>query len=405
MSNVKPLFLAAAVVAVAMMCLAGVAEAATAMRSPQTATMPGNSMNANVGGQMITPAPAPKQMPVASDGTVEQVTERYPNGKIKIERQVTKDAAGNYVNNGVYTRYDADGKVQSTGAYLNGKQHGPWTQTFVKDEGHLFLIDREGEFHGPFVSQVMFNEGQLDGVWTIKDRGGQNIVEWTFDNGVRNGKWTWWYANGQKRLEATYVNGKLEGDEMEWGRDGKLIAKNTFINGRHLTATVGWYTLGQKHYEGYYLSVVKMPEATYDWWNSTVTTAATTPTGEDLQHGAWIEWYPSGNKKTEARYDHGVAMGRFVWWYENGQKQAEVDYEAGAPNGVWVTWHPNGQKESQAEYHNGQLIGQWMHWDANGKLIGVKNSNGNMNMPQDWNNDQRTNRAMTRQVPPTMRSR
>ena len=248
-------------------------------------------------------------------------------------------------------------------------------------KGTSSLTDREGQFHGPFVSQATFNEGQLDGVWTIKDHNGQNIVEWNFDNGVRNGKWTWWYSNGQKRLEATYQNGKLDGEETEWGRDGKMIAKNIFVDGRHLTSTVGWYTLGQKHFEGYYLCVVKMPEATYDWWNGTVTTAATTPTGEDLQHGTWIEWYQSGNKKTEAHYDHGVAMGKFIWWYENGQKQAEVDYEAGVPSGVWITWHPNGLKESQAEYHNGQLVGQWMHWDANGKLIEVRGGNGNGNMP------------------------
>ena len=74
----------------------------------------------------------------ASEGNVEQVTERYPNGKIKIERQVTKDAAGNYVNQGTYTRYDVDGKVQKTGTFVNGKQHGMWTQTIAKDEGHLF---------------------------------------------------------------------------------------------------------------------------------------------------------------------------------------------------------------------------------------------------------------------------
>ena len=358
-------------------------------------------------GASVSPAPSPALVSdgaATSEGNIEQVAERYPNGKIKIERQVTKDASGNYVNHGTYTRYDIDGKVQRTGTFLNGKQHGSWTQSFAKDEGHLFVMDPEGEFRGPFASQATFNDGQLDGVWTIKDHNGQNIVEWTFDNGTRNGKWTWWYSNGQKRLEATYQNGKLDGEEMEWSRNGKLIAKNTYIDGRHLTATVGWYTLGQKHFEGYYLSVVKMPEATYDWWDGTVTTAATTPTGEDLQHGVWIEWYQSGNKKTEAHYDHGVATGKFVWWYENGQKQAEVDYQAGVPSGIWMTWHPNGLKESQAEYHNGQQIGQWMHWDANGKLIEVRGTN-NDNAHPEWGTDGNGNHTTNRQPPQTMRTR
>ena len=61
------------------------------------------------GGPSIAPAPSPtlaSDGAVGAEGNVEPVTERYPNGKIKIERQVTKDAAGNYVNHGTYTRYD-----------------------------------------------------------------------------------------------------------------------------------------------------------------------------------------------------------------------------------------------------------------------------------------------------------
>ena len=122
------------------------------------------------------------------------------------------------------------------------------------------------------------------------------------------------------------------GVQREWNRDSRPIAKNIFVDGRQLVTATGWYTLGQKHYEGYYLRVVKMPEATYDWWNGTVAMSSNMHGDQDLQHGTWIEWYQNGNKKTEAHYDRGMEMGRFIWWYENGQKQAEVDYEGGRPN-------------------------------------------------------------------------
>ncbi len=85
-----------------------------------------------------------------------------------------------------------------------------------------------------------------------------------------------------------------------------------------------------------------------------------------------MEWYRSGNKKTEAQYDHNVAVGKFTWWYENGQKQAEVEYQMGVLNGTWTTWHTNGLKESQAEYRNGELVDKWMHWDADGKLVEMR---------------------------------
>ncbi len=67
--------------------------------------------------------------PSLSDPNAETVTERYPNGNIKIQRQVVKDAAENYVNQGTYTQYDLAGKVQKTGQFLNGKPQGKWTQT------------------------------------------------------------------------------------------------------------------------------------------------------------------------------------------------------------------------------------------------------------------------------------
>ncbi len=317
----------------------------------------------------VVPAPAP---PSATSANIETVIERYRNGSVKVERQVTKDAAGNYINHGTYTLYDVDGKVLKTGEFLYGKQQGKWTQTFAKDEGHLFSADRDCEFLGPFVSEANFVDGQLQGAWTIKDRNDQSVIEWTFEQGVRDGKWTWWYCNGQKRLEATFKNGNLDGEVSEYNRDGQLTTTSTYVDGRRLVKSTGWYTLGQKHFEGCYLSATNMSEPTYDWWKGTVTTTAAKPTGADLKHGTWTEWYPSGNKKTEGQYDHGVAIGRFAWWYDNGQKQAEVDYQNGVLGGTWITWHPNGLKESQAEYRNGELVERWMHWNADGKLVEMR---------------------------------
>ncbi len=344
------------------------------------------------------PTPAP---PSATGESVETVTERYRNGNVKIERQVTKDAAGNYINHGTYTLYGPDGKVLKTGEFLFGKQQGKWIQTFAKDKGHLFSADHDGEFLGLFVSEATFADGQLQGAWTIKDHNGQNIVAWNFDQGIRNGTWTWWHGNGQKRLEATFKNGHLDGDVSAYNRDGQRTAKTTYVDGRRLATSTGWYTLSQKRFEGCYLRAANMSDPTYDWWNDTVTTTDAKPAGPDLKHGAWTEWYPSGNKKTEGRYDHGVAVGRFTWWYENGQKQAEVDYQNGALGGTWITWHPNGLKESQAEYREGELIEKWMHWNADGKLVEVRDGS-QLPAKQPVGNNSRTTRQMS---VPTIRSR
>jgi antitoxin component YwqK of YwqJK toxin-antitoxin module len=386
-----------------------IAPGGTTVNQPANPHGHPSAMPATTGDENPHVAPMRPTTPPAAinEEETEPITERYPNGNVKIERHVVKDSAGNYVNHGMYTAYDQDGKVQRMGAFLQGKQQGKWTQSFLHDEGHLFSTANDTEYTGPFTAEATFVDGQLDGTWTIRDRNGQNIIEWNFDHGVRNGTWTWWYGNGKKRLDAIYKNGKLDGDVMESSQDGQQEAsKTTFVEGRQLAKAVGWYTLGQKRFEGYYLRVVGMAEPTYDWWNGTITISANVPTGEDQKHGAWVEWYQSGKKKIEAQYDHGVPTGRFVWWYENGQKQAEVEYQNGVLNGIWITWHPNGQKESQAEYRDGKLVDKLMHWDASGKLVDVRNSTPKQysnTYPDAPNNNRTTTRPWSGS--PILRSR
>ena len=207
-------------------------------------------------------------------GKLEVVTERYADGKVKIEREVGQDAAGNYINQGMFKLYSPSGEVLKAGEFLNGKQQGKWTQQLLRDDAHLFSASQDKQLPGPFTSEATFQDGHLHGTWTIKDSHGQNIVQWNFDNGTPAGTWTWWHSNGQKRLEATFVNGALNGDVLEWDTDGKTVNQIAYVDGKCVVKTVGWYTLGRKRYEGTYLRAANMPEANYDWWNNKITMAA-----------------------------------------------------------------------------------------------------------------------------------
>ncbi len=340
---------------------------------PKTTTGPSVSIAHRADGKPLA-LDKSDRVPTVADGVinvgkVEKVVDRYPDGKIHVEREMGLDAKGNYINQGSYKMYDTDGQIVREGDFVNGRQQGKWTRRLAKDEGHLFSPSPNNEYTGPFTSEATFLDGQLHGVWTIKDSAGQKIVEWSFDKNSRSGIWTWWHSNGKKRLEATYRSGALNGDVVEFDRDEKEGSRASYIDGKHLVKVVGWYTLGQKQYEGYHLHAESMPEPTYDWWRSTVTTAAATAPGPDQKHGTWITWHRNGTKETQAQYDHETRIGKFQWWYENGQPQAEGDYENGKKIGSWTTWHPNGQKESLGEYQNDQLVGKFVHWDQDGKLI------------------------------------
>ena len=316
------------------------------------------------------PAAAETQVAISAAGNseAEMVTERYPDGNAKVQRQVILDPAGNYVNHGTYVEHDSHGKIVKSGEYRNGRLHGKWIRHFEEGRGRLFSGSLEGQFLGPFVAEAGFVDGQLHGSWIIKSQSGAKIIEWSFDRGIRSGKSTWWYPNGEKRLEVVYRNGMIDGDLLEWNTEGKLVNRVAYLDGRRLAKTVEWYAPGQKYYEGYYLLAQDVVEPVYDWWNGTARATPVTRVGQQQKHGPWIAWHRNGNKQIEAQYDRDLPVGKFTWWYENGQKQAEGEYQGGVKHGTWTTWHANGLKESRSEYREGNLAGKWMRWDTAGRL-------------------------------------
>lgn len=301
----------------------------------------------------------------------EQVTERFPDGSIKVEREVMLDDQGNYVNHGSFTMYAPGGKILRTGSYRNGKQHGSWTRYFDAGEGELFAGANEKDFAGPFVSEAAFADGRLHGIWTIKDKSQHKVVEWQFDNGLRSGKSLWFYPSGEKRREVTFQKGEPVGEMLEWDPNGEVTRRATFAGGRLLVPVIKWHGPGQKHYEGYTLTTQGIADVSFDWWNGTMTANASRKRGPDLKHGLWTVYYRNGQKMTQGEYHEDVPEGKFTWWYENGQKQGEGQYINGHETGVWFTWHRNGLKESRQEFQAGSLTGKWMRWNAEGQLAEV----------------------------------
>ena len=60
-----------------------------------------------------------------------------PNGNVKIEREVTTDADGNYVNHGAWRMWDDAGKLVAEGRYEMGRRSGQWTRWWDRDESPL----------------------------------------------------------------------------------------------------------------------------------------------------------------------------------------------------------------------------------------------------------------------------
>src|SRR5262245_45483663 len=119
----------------------------------------------------FTPGPG-KDIADANAATpqTEVIKERFPSGLVKIERQVTQDGQGNYLNHGPWKMWDERGNLIAQGEYDLGERNGEWIRWYrAAAESELFSKLPYSQFIGPFVSQATFKRGKLDGVWIIYD--------------------------------------------------------------------------------------------------------------------------------------------------------------------------------------------------------------------------------------------
>ena len=145
------------------------------------------------------PVTADPGVRISDDGVeVEIIRERFPNGSVRIEREVTQDAEGNYVNHGAWRQWDLQGAMVAEGQYHFGQRTGVWNRWYRGPEVELLKTIPYNQYHGVMISQATFDLGKMNGKWTIYDSHQHKISEWEFVDGQRNGTFSWWYPNGQK---------------------------------------------------------------------------------------------------------------------------------------------------------------------------------------------------------------
>jgi len=312
--------------------------------------------------------PAATAIQADPEATVELIKERYPNGDIKIEREVTQDSFGNYIHHGKWKMFDQAGNTIAQGQFVNNLRDGIWHRWHHRNESKLLATVPYNQFQEPFISEAHFKNGQISGKWIIYDAKQRKVSEWEFADGERHGVSTWYLSNGRKLREMTYRNGAIDGELVEWNANGEPVLRETYQDGRKLAPKVANYKNNPraKQSEGMYLFAKIVPKTADDWWNCVP--AEFTQVGKDERHGAWTSWYANGQKQMVGEFRNDVEVGRFTWWYDNGQKATEGEYKIGKPDGEWVWWHPNGQKATQGLYSLGNPTGRWSGWDESGRL-------------------------------------
>lgn len=301
------------------------------------------------------------------DGAVEMITERYANGKVRIQRYVCQDANRNYVNHGTWTAYSPQGKMLAQGEFQDGKMHGKWMRELPR-------LGVQAGFQGPFTSQADFKYGELHGTWTIFDAAQRLVASWDFKAGELDGKTAAWFPNGQQKSEMTFVDGQPDGEALLYNNQGRLVRKDYYRDGKQLIPVVSRYDNKQKETEGWLLRSNFVFKSHFDWWHGIAEIHRENSAGEDQKVGKWVQWYRNGQLKYVGHFDQGDAVGKHSWWHENGQRQLAGEYETGLREGLWTRWHVNGQRHEEGEYLAGSKFGEWTSWDAQGQVASSEGS-------------------------------
>lgn len=319
----------------------------------------------------------------ADGGETEIIRERYPNGKIKIERQVTLDPDGNYVNHGGWKMWNKAGTLVAEGQYHMGHRVGAWTRWHGRKDSPLFNQFPFNRFKAPFVSQANFTEGVIDGDWFIVDADQRKCRQITIEMGKRHGLAITWLPNGEMLRQETYEHGVPVGDVLQLNnKTGKFERFASYVEGRKVVSkATNFHRSKQKKTESLYLAPQTVLSSPDDFWNMRF--AQYEAIGEPLRHGPAKTWYSNGQIKSEGFYQYDKKVGRFTYWHANGQMAAMGDYRGDQRQGRWVWWHENGQKAAIGNYHDGVLAGEWRWWEPNGRLAKQKSYDGSQGITAD----------------------
>jgi antitoxin component YwqK of YwqJK toxin-antitoxin module len=207
----------------------------------------------------------------SNEPVADTVIVRYPNGKPKIKKSVTRNKHGGLVSHGPFAMWDPHGNMIANGHFAMGKRHGVWSRLLPQRTAHFHEAPYQG-FRAPFVWETRFEDDVLHGGWLMLDAEGRPMHSWGFDRGRLHGQVIDWYSNGKKRMEAEYEQGILNGNWQEWDQEGAATVQVKFVDGCRCRQYVEKHANGIVKVEGQLLGPAEKVRVVFNWWEGTVKT-------------------------------------------------------------------------------------------------------------------------------------
>jgi antitoxin component YwqK of YwqJK toxin-antitoxin module len=194
--------------------------------------------------------PAPSMV----DRTVQ--SDKFPDGKLRIERQVAKYSDNHYVADGFYREYYPNGQKFVDGQYKGGRPDGQWTYWYDNGTQNRQITFKDGqpdgswEVHradGTLMAARSFKNGKRDGVWTIyDDTGKQPLRVESYADGKADGEWKVWFPSGQLQRQISFKQGDRDGSATEWDEKGNKRIEMNYAAGKLDGTATSWTPDGRK---------------------------------------------------------------------------------------------------------------------------------------------------------------
>jgi antitoxin component YwqK of YwqJK toxin-antitoxin module len=126
---------------------------------------------------------------------VETIEEHWPNGELRLRKQVVKTADGTLVDHGAYARWYDNGQQEYETTFVHGKKDGVATRWHKN--GRKWLEEH-------------YQHGQKHGVTRAWDENGVLRKEERHANGKPHGVWTIWDKRGRIRWQQRYLHGTAQ---------------------------------------------------------------------------------------------------------------------------------------------------------------------------------------------------
>ena len=132
------------------------------------------------------PTVAPVLGQAVPAGAVETVEEHWPDGRLRLRKEVYRQADGSTVNHGRYQRWYPEGQAEYECAFDHGQKHG--VTTMWHRNGKVWTQDHHVH-------------GVRHGVFRTWDDAGRLRKEEHYCEGMPCGTWTVWNAEGKVKIQ------------------------------------------------------------------------------------------------------------------------------------------------------------------------------------------------------------